>query len=81
MPRCPGDLPASGPLGGDAWSPSTEPRLQRSPLCPPSKPDSGLHHRPCHLLSSPTSTSVNPEVCRDPCALWPQEGTAAPWGG
>ena len=24
---------------------------------------------------------VSPEVCRDPCALWPQEGTAAPWGG
>ena len=51
------------------------------PCVPPQSPDSGLHHRPCHLLSSPTSTSVNPEICRDPSALWPQEGTAAPWGG
>ena len=51
------------------------------PCVPPQSPDSGLHHRLCHLLSSPTSTSVNPEVCRDPSALWPQEGTAAPWGG
>lgn len=43
----------------------------KSPVSPPQSPDSGLHHRPCHLLSSPASICEPRGLQRPMCPVAP----------